>query len=117
MNIRYTETEHAQLTKLFQQSGHKEISEYVRRITLGKPVNVKYRNQSVDDFLADMVALRRDLNAIGNNFNQSVHRLHTLSRTVDIQRWLIENEENKTTLFRTIETINNRINQLYAQWS
>jgi hypothetical protein len=78
---------------------------------------VKYRNQSVDDFLADMVALRRDLNAIGNNFNQSVHRLHTLSRTVDIQRWLIENEENKTTLFRTIETINNRINQLYAQWS
>jgi MobC-like protein len=117
VNTRLSKTEYEALQKFFQTTTCKDLADYMRRVALNKPVNIRYRNQSVDDFLADMVALRKDLNAIGNNFNQAVHRLHTLQFIPDIQHWVMMNEQDKTQLFRQIETIQNLINQLYALWS
>lgn len=117
VNTRLSKTEHEALQKRFQQTTCKDLADYMRRVALDKPVNIRYRNQSVDDFLADMIALRKELNAIGNNFNQAVHRLYTLQFVPDIQHWVMVNEQDKTQLFRQIETIQNRINQLYELWS
>ena len=116
-NTRFTKTEYEALQKRLHQTTCKDLADYIRRVALDKPVNICYRNQSVDDFLADMIALRKELNAIGNNFNQAVHRLHTLQFVPDIQHWVMLNEQDKTQLFRHIETISNRINQLYKLWS
>ena len=33
-----------------------------------------YRNQSLDDFMTEMMQLRSELNSIGNNFNQAVKK-------------------------------------------
>lgn len=117
VNTRFSQSEYEALQKLFRETTCKELADYMRRAALNKPVNIGYRNQSVDDFLADMIALRKELNAIGTNFNQAVHRLHTLQFVPDIQHWVMVNEQDKTQLFRQIETINNRINQLYKLWS
>lgn len=117
MNTRFTTTEYEQLQVLFKKTTCRELAEYVRKSVLNQPISVRYRNQSIDDFLADMISLRRELNAIGNNFNQAVHRLHTLHIVPEIQHWILSNEQDKTVLFRQIETINNRINQLYQLWS
>jgi transcriptional regulator of NAD metabolism len=54
-----------------------------------------YRNQSADEFLAEMIQLKHELNAIGNNFNQAVHKLHTLDHTADIKAWAIHNDSAK----------------------
>jgi MobC-like protein len=117
VNTRFNKTEYEALQALFRQSACREMGDYIRRVALNKPVSIHYRNQSVDDFLADMLSLKRELNAIGNNFNQAVHRLHTLTFVPDIQHWVTINEQDKTQLFRQIEAINNRINQLHKQWS
>jgi len=117
VNTRFNATEYEALIKLFRQTTCRDLGQYIRNVTLEKPVSVRYRNQSVDDFLADMVSLRRELNAIGNNFNQAVHRLHTLSFVPEIQHWVMMNEQDKTEIFRQIEAISNRINQLYSIWS
>jgi len=117
VNTRFSQSEYETLQKLFRATTCRELADYMRRMALNKPVSLSYRNQSVDDFLADMIALRKELNAIGNNFNQAVHRLHTLHIVPEIQHWLLLNEQDKTQLFRQIETISNRINQLYKQWS
>jgi hypothetical protein len=42
----------------------------MRDVSMQKPVMVKYRNQSEDDFLSQMLELKKEFNAIGNNFNQ-----------------------------------------------
>jgi hypothetical protein len=34
------------------------MSDYARKILLGKPVVATYRNQSLDDFMAEMMQLR-----------------------------------------------------------
>ena len=45
------------------------------KLCLQKPVTVKYRNQSADDFLQAMLELKKELSAIGNNYNQAVHKI------------------------------------------
>ena len=117
LTIRMTPEEYAQVEKLTAQTTCDSISEYARRAVLGKPVIMRYRNQSLDDFMADMIQLRQDLNQVGNNFNQSVHKLHTLRHVPDIQQWVLLNETDKTQLFRQIEAISNTINKAYQLWS
>ncbi|HTS43267.1 MAG TPA: hypothetical protein VMH01_02650, partial [Puia sp.] len=72
---------------------------------------------SLDDFLSDMLALKKELNAIGNNFNQSVHKLHSLDKVSEIQTWAVKNEEDKRIFFEKIDMIFERMNQLYKLWS
>jgi mobilization protein NikA len=117
LTIRMTEQEYTQLEKLGAKTISPNLSDYGRRVLLQKPVTVRYRNQSLDDFLADMLILRRELNAIGSNFNQAVHRLHSLHIVPEIQHWILINEQDKTQLFRQIETISNKINDAYTLWS
>ena len=117
LNIRMTPEEYQQVERLAQQTTCHSISEYARRAVLGKPVVMRYRNQSLDDFMTSMLQLRNDLNAIGNNFNQVARRLHTLRHLPDIQQWILLNEQEKTRIFRQIETINQKINEAYHLWS
>ena len=117
LTIRMTEAEYEQLEKLTTQTTCQTLSEYTRKSVLGKPIIMRYRNQSLDDFLADMLQLKKELNHIGTNFNQAVHRLHSLHIVPEIQQWLLINEQDKTQLFRLIETINNKITETYNLWS
>jgi hypothetical protein len=117
LTIRMTQEEYQQLEQLAKKTTSRNVSDYGRRVLLQKPVNIKYRNQSLDDFLADMLVLRKELNAIGNNFNQAVHRLHSMQFVPEIQHWVLINEQDKTQILRQIETITNKINEAYKLWS
>jgi len=116
LTVRLNDEEYAELQRLFKNTTCRQLSDYVRRIMLGRPVNVKYRNASVDDFLTDMIAMKKELNAVGNNFNQSVHKLHILDHIPEIREWAMKNEQDKTVLFGKIDTIMKRVNELYKLW-
>lgn len=116
LTVRLNPEEYAELQRLFKNTTCRQLSEYVRRTILGRPINVKYRNASVDDFLTDMLAMKKELNAVGNNFNQSVHKLHTLDHVPEIRQWAIHNEQEKVALFEKIEAIMKRVNELYKLW-
>jgi hypothetical protein len=116
LTIRITAEEYAQLEALVAQTLSPSVSDYGRRVLLCKPVSIRYRNKSLDDFLSDMTQLRADLNHIGGNFNQAVHRLHGLRHLPEIQQWLLLNEQDKTRLFQLLETISTKMNEAYKQW-
>ena len=117
LTIRLNENEEKKLNKFFSQSTSNSLSEYARDVLLKKPVNIIYRNQSADEFLAEMIQLKKELNAIGNNFNQTVHKLHTLDKIPEIKAWAILNETSKKVFMKKIEEINEKMNQVYQQWS
>jgi len=71
----------------------------------------------MDDFLDEIILLRRELNAIGNNFNQSVKRLHMSKHISEIQTWAILNENSKELFFQKMEEIENKIIQIDNKWS
>jgi hypothetical protein len=114
--VRMNETELNQLTKLQQNTTEKDTSSYLRKVALQKPVTVKYRNESVDDFLMDMLNLKKELNAIGNNFNQAVHKLHILDKIPEFRIWVNQYDGLQKILISKVKEIKLRMNQLYEQW-
>lgn len=117
ITIRMSKEERQEAERLRKATTCQSLSEYARKTVLGKPVVMHYRNQSLDDFMTGMVDLQNELQAIGKNFNQLVRRLHTLKHLPDMQQWVILNEDDKTRLFRHIETISNTITKAYQLWS
>ena len=116
LHLPLNEGEYARLHKQFSKTTCRKISDYSRKILLGKPVISTYRNQSLDDFMAEMMQLRSELNSIGNNFNQAVKKLHSLSQISEFKHWLITYEIEKQTLLNKIDEIKNRINKIADQW-
>ena len=117
LTLRMNEEEYAIMDKYFKTTTCREVSDYVRRLVLNKPVNIKYRNASIDDFLTDMTGLKRELNAIGNNFNQAVHKLHQLEHIAEFQSWVLQNERDKSAVFGKMDQILSRIEKLHQLWS
>jgi hypothetical protein len=66
--------------------------------------------------MTEMIRLRNELNAIGNNFNQAVKKLHTLNRLTEFKTWLILNENNQKILLEKVEEIKLKINQISDKW-
>jgi hypothetical protein len=114
--VRMNETEFNQLEKFQQKTTEKDTSSYLRKVALQKPLIVKYRNESADDFLMDMLNLKKELNAIGNNFNQAVHKLHILDKIPEFRVWLQQYDGLQKILISKVEEIKLRMNQLYEQW-
>jgi hypothetical protein len=108
--------EYAKLETCWKKTTIKRLSEYLRRLIFNKPVTRLVRNQSLDEFMAEMVLLRKELNAIGVNFNQAVHRLHTLDHVPQMRSWLQAFDRDKQVLFGKMDEIKTRINLISDQW-
>jgi len=99
-----------------QQTTERSLSEYIRNVSMQKPVTVKYRNQSADDFLKQMLELKKELNGIGNNFNQVVHKLHILDKIPEFRAWVNHYDGLHESLVSKVEEIKLKVSQLYEQW-
>lgn len=106
-----------QVIALQQKTTEKDLSSYLRKVALQKPVVVYYRNQSADDVLKEMLAVKKELNAVGNNLNQAVHKLHILDKIPEFRSWIVQYEGLNKTLTEKAEEIRLRMNQLYEKWS
>jgi hypothetical protein len=116
IGLRLTPEEYAKIEKRWKASTCRKLSDYVRHNLFEKPVISSYRNQSTDDFMAEMAQLRAELNHIGNNFNQAVKRLHTLSQIAEFKSWLIAYEVEKKTLFNKVDEVKKHIQKIAETW-
>jgi len=116
LTIRVNEKEYNTIHDLYKKTTSQSISEFARNILLKKPVIIKYRNQSADEFLSEMIILKNELNAIGNNYNQAVHRLHILDRIPEIKTWLLIHEALYKSFSKKVEEIKIQMNQIYQSW-
>jgi len=114
--VRFSPDEFDKLQGKFQHSTSRRISDYARKVLLEQPVKVKHHNQSLDDFMAELIQLRGELNAIGNNYNQVVKRLHTLDDFPDIRTWLLLHESARKILLDKVSEIKAKINQINDVW-
>jgi hypothetical protein len=117
LNIRVNEDEYKKIDGYSKATTCHTVSEYSRLVLLKKPVTIKYRNQSADEFLAEMIRLKNELHAIGNNYNQVVHKLHTLDRVPEIKSWLFSNEITRHAFLNKIDEITREVNKIYLIWS
>lgn len=116
LKIRVNGDEVKRIKSLQKSTTERSLSNYVRKVVLQKPVAFTHRNLSADDFLKEMVELKKELNAVGNNFNQSVHKLHILDKIPEFRTWFQQNEALQKAVVGKVEEIKLRMNQLYEQW-
>jgi hypothetical protein len=114
--VRVTEDELRKIKAFSKTSTCGGASTYARNLLLQKPVIVKYRNGSADDILSEMIRLKNELNAIGNNFNQAVHRLHTLDKIAEIKLWLLQSETMRQSFMEKVEEIRIEMIKIHDQW-
>jgi hypothetical protein len=116
LHIRLKEADYNKIHEKFEKSTDRKLSEYARKVLLNKPITVNQRNQSFDDFMTELMQLRNELNAIGNNFNQVVKTLHQMRELPEIKTWLLLNENSKKILLQKVEEIRLKIYQINDQW-
>lgn len=117
ITIRFTGDELKKIKLGFSSSTQRKLSEYARNILLEKPVTVYTRNKTNDEFVAEVILLKNELKAIGNNFNQLVKKLHVIDRDEEIKTWAIMNENSKEIFFKKVDEINLKMEQIALQWS
>jgi hypothetical protein len=88
MKIRLKPSEEEALTKRVSKTTFQNLSEYGRAMILGKPVTVVTRDKAMDDLLEEMILLRKELNAIGNNLNQAVRNINAAHGQADTRMWM-----------------------------
>ncbi len=117
LTIRLNEQEERILQHYYSKTTCNALSEYARNVLLKEPVSIRFRNESAESFLEEMLLLKKELNAIGNNFNQAVHRLHTLDHDAEIKTWAMLNENTKNIFMNKVDEILLKMNQIYELWS
>ncbi|MFT4152889.1 plasmid mobilization protein [Parafilimonas sp.] len=116
IGLRLTPAEYVKIEKKWKATTCRKLSEYVRHSLFDKPIVTTYRNRSQDDAMAELTKLRSELNAIGNNFNQAVKKLHTLQQISEFKSWLMVYEVEKKTLHNKLEEVRNNIRKMLEIW-
>jgi hypothetical protein len=116
VGLRFTPEEYAKIEKKWKASTCRKLSDYIRRHLFEKSINTTYRNQSLDDMTHEMMQLFKQLNGIGNNFNQAVKKLHTLNQIPEFKVWIISAELDKKILFDKMDEIKNYIQKISERW-
>ena len=116
IGLRLTPAEYAKIEQKWKASTCRKLSDYVRRNLFDKPVVTTYRNRSQDDTLTELTRLRNELNAVGNNFNQAVKRLHTLQQIPEFKNWLVTWEVEKKILFNKMDEVKNNVRKILEAW-
>ncbi len=116
IGLRLTFDEYRKIEKKWKASTCRKLSEYVRRSLFDKPIIMTYRNSSQDDLMTELTKLRNELNAVGNNFNQAVKKLHTLQQIAEFKSWLIAYEVEKKILQNKLDEVRNNIKKMLEIW-
>jgi len=72
VTVRFKLAEYNKVHTAFKQTTKRKLSGYIWDVLLDKPVTVYARSKSLDEQVQELVLLRNELSAIGNNFNRAV---------------------------------------------
>lgn len=112
VGVRLTLDEYARLEGKCSKTTSRAISEFIRHLVFNRPVTVAERNGSFDDAILELTRLRKGLNELGNNFNQSVKRLHSINQISEFRDWIACYESEKELLFSILYEIKRQTDKI-----
>jgi len=116
VTIRLQQSEFDLLVQRFNSTTCRKLSEYLRDVLLNKPITVRHRNQSADEFLSVALKIKKELLDIGSNHNQVVKKMHLLQDKNDLFAWMAEQERIQRVLMEKVKEISESMNEIYQIW-
>lgn len=114
---RFKPAEFQLLESRFKKTMFRKLSEYTRNVLLEKSITVTYRDRAMDDILEELILLRNELNAIGNNLNQAVRNINSAHGSADTRLWMNLLSVINSKLEPAIREIKTRMNHYADIWS
>ena len=117
MHVRLKPDEFKTINDRFKKTMLRKMSEYTRNVLLEKTITVTHRDQSMDEVLEELILLRKELNAIGINFNQAVRKLNSVEGMPDAHIWQVMIVVLRDKLEPAIIQIKERVSDYADIWS
>src|SRR5450631_4533077 len=89
LHVRLSQDEHETLQRKFKTTTYRNLSEYHRALLMQKPVSVRVRNDSLDEFLPVALALKNELHSIAKNFKGAISAEFSLTQKIEEIRTLL----------------------------
>lgn len=114
--VRLTGNEFSTLETRCKNTTCRTVSDYVRHCLFNRPITTITRDASVDEVITQMSQLNRELNAIGNNFNQLVKKINATSQATEIKGLLLLFDNQKKVMFSKIDEVKEQLQKLAEKW-
>jgi hypothetical protein len=116
IGLRLSPEEYQSLTKKWETSDCPRLSDYARKKLFDKAIIKSYRNKSLDDFMLEMIEMRKGLERALVGFEQSVKKLYVMDKKADVLTWIRLHDLEKKTVLIKVEEIKQKINKIADQW-
>jgi hypothetical protein len=117
VSIRLQQAEYDQLVQRYKESTCWKMSEYIRDVLMNRPVTVRHRNQSADEFLSVALQLKKELQILGSNYSQVVRKMHRLQDKAGLLEWMAELEAAQKAILEKVKEIGETMHKIYQLWS
>ncbi|HYD92124.1 MAG TPA: plasmid mobilization relaxosome protein MobC [Flavobacterium sp.] len=114
--VRLNEKEFTTLENRCKNTTCRSVSDYVRHCLFSRPITVITRDASADEALIQMSHLNRELNAIGNNFNQLVRKVNATSQAAEMKGLFLLFDSQRKTMFSKIDEVKEQLQKLAEKW-
>lgn len=106
VEVRYSQTEYKKLLARKAMSTARDVSSFIRAVSLDKPLALKPQTSTQDDKMLSLLReMRSDLLRIGVNINQSSKRINSTTDYRELERQVNEMASN-------LQSMNTQIDQL-----
>ncbi|AEV97460.1 mobilization protein [Niastella koreensis] len=116
VTIRLTPEEYEQLSNRYKKTTCRKLSDYVRNLLFQGKVTILTRDQSMDAFMAELILMKSELNAVGNNFNQAVRKLNAMQHYPELKIWLLTHTQMAQDVVKKVDTIKINIAKFSDKW-
>ncbi|MBO9203365.1 MULTISPECIES: plasmid mobilization protein [Niastella] len=116
VTIRLTPEEYEQLNNRYKKTTCRKLSDYVRNLLFQGKVTILTRDQSMDAFMAELILLKSELSAVGNNFNQAVRKLNAMQHYPELKIWLLTHTQMAQDVVKNVDTIKINIAKFSDKW-
>jgi len=117
VTVRMNKTEFELLEKFRRRTTEKTNSNYLRKLALHEPITKLSRNQSLDEATAAIIQLKKEINYIGHNLNQAVHKLHTLDKIAEFRAWAMQFDATHEHIKTQTTNLLIHAYKILSQWS
>ncbi|KRT15912.1 hypothetical protein ASU31_10395 [Pedobacter ginsenosidimutans] len=116
IHVRMTSEEMGKVNERYRKTPYRDLSTYLRKVLLEKPVKVNSRNESFDHFITEMVLLKNELSAIGSNLNQIAKKMNSYATAPGVRIMADGYKVVKENVDTKISEIKNKLNQISDAW-
>jgi len=117
VGVRFDEKTFNKLKSQVEQSNASTVGELVRKIVTGEKVTFFVKDISMEEPTAELIRIRKEINAIGRNINQLTEAHHTSSIADEKIMRLLEVDKLYRQVANRVSEVWKLVSEMSLKWS